>query len=715
MQRSKRIRILLGDPRHSTIGLHSTYLPIGIGYIGSYLLSKFGDKTIELRTSIDSQEIFDWCDEWEPDVIALSSYLWNSSLSYRVCEYAKKNNPAILCVLGGPQFPSGTGQANLSNTSEACLGYLQERPALDYYCYSDGEAALPKLMETFFSVDCDLFEMRRQNVHVPGFASLSHDHRELLDGRSVNRIGLEDRIVGRDVIPSPYLTGLLDKYLNGRYIPSWEAARGCPFLCSFCDQGLDSTKIVRFSAERITKELTYVAKRVAHLNGTHSIAFHDSNWGMYKEDGEVAEYLKTLIDDYDWPKWVEISTPKNKKERILSIDKLLNGRVQIDLSQQSMNRETLALIKRNNDTNEQYLKFVKELKKRNKSPICELIIPLPGETEETYRSSVRELLDQGVPTGTYTLMMLPGSELGRPDARQKYSMLSEYRVLPRDVGNYRGKKLFEVDEVCVATNTMSRDEYLSCRRFSYLVELFTNIVFDPLRRYCYEENVSYFKIIEFAFEKLEKENITKNKDDRSFENLYRGFSLEAEAELFPTIELLYEYYGTEKNYEKLLKGEIGDNLLRKYVAKALFESYQSLIDYTFIYAENVFELEGLGDHEPLHDLWKWLKNYYALPAFFGEESMDHMDEISFSHSISIWLENEDLFLRDLRKESTYNFITNKKNILQIIEEMEALFGDEDRLYAVGKYLHQFPSRGLADLSRTPTEVDFNSRTVSLMS
>ena len=36
----KNIKILLGDPRHYTVGPHPNYVPINIGYIGSYLLKK---------------------------------------------------------------------------------------------------------------------------------------------------------------------------------------------------------------------------------------------------------------------------------------------------------------------------------------------------------------------------------------------------------------------------------------------------------------------------------------------------------------------------------------------------------------------------------------------------------------------------------------------------------------------------------------------------
>ena len=40
-----------------------------------------------------------------------------------------------------------------------------------------------------------------------------------------------------DDIPSPYLTGFLDKFFDGVLSPMLETNRGCPFSCSFCNTG----------------------------------------------------------------------------------------------------------------------------------------------------------------------------------------------------------------------------------------------------------------------------------------------------------------------------------------------------------------------------------------------------------------------------------------------------------------------------------------------
>ena len=56
----KKIKILLGDPRHSTVGSHSNFVPIGIGYIGSNLKKQFekSNNEIELKLATDPREIF---------------------------------------------------------------------------------------------------------------------------------------------------------------------------------------------------------------------------------------------------------------------------------------------------------------------------------------------------------------------------------------------------------------------------------------------------------------------------------------------------------------------------------------------------------------------------------------------------------------------------------------------------------------------------------
>ena len=52
------LKVLLCDARHSTVGAHSNYVPINIGYIGSYIKEEIKNVDMELILSVDPDEIF---------------------------------------------------------------------------------------------------------------------------------------------------------------------------------------------------------------------------------------------------------------------------------------------------------------------------------------------------------------------------------------------------------------------------------------------------------------------------------------------------------------------------------------------------------------------------------------------------------------------------------------------------------------------------------
>ena len=73
----------------------------------------------------------------------MSNYVWNAALSNTFCKHAKNIKKNTLCILGGPEFPAGTGARKIENTSteptyDKCLKYLIERPSVDYFAYCDG-------------------------------------------------------------------------------------------------------------------------------------------------------------------------------------------------------------------------------------------------------------------------------------------------------------------------------------------------------------------------------------------------------------------------------------------------------------------------------------------------------------------------------------------------------------------------------------------------
>jgi hypothetical protein len=70
--------------------------------------------------------------------------------------------------------------------------------------------------------------------------------------------------------------------------------------------------------------------------------------------------------------------------------------------------------------------------------------------------------------------MLKGSELETAESRAKYHFDSRFRVLPKNYGLYAGEQVFDVDEIVVATDTLSFEDYLEARRFAVAFSIFWN-------------------------------------------------------------------------------------------------------------------------------------------------------------------------------------------------------------------------------------------------
>lgn len=557
-----RLPVLLGDLRHHTIGCHSPFTPLALGLIAAHARVALGAAAPAFHFEVEPVAAFRHVETARPRIVALANYMWNAEVSYHLFAFAKRLDPQVICVAGGPDFPSAP---------EERRDHLARRPAIDVFVLGEGEVTFSDIAEKVVqgATAADLRQMG-----LPGTAALDSS------GRLVSAPP-RPRLTDLGVIPSPYLDGTLDRFLDGTYFPFIESARGCPYSCSYCAAADSSyNKVAVFTVERIVAEIEYFARRMSMFPEI-PLAIADSNFGMLKRDEEIAAAVKSIRDRHGWPTLFDVSTGKAQFERIMRVKEMMGDGLVLSLSVQSLNQKTLAEVKRKNLEQGRFAEVYEEFRRKGIRSYSDLILPLPHETKESFFDGLRAMFNTNVETFTpFTTMMLKGTELYSQEARQAHELVTRFRVLPRQFGTYDGRKCFEVEEVCVATATLSFDDYLECRGISLLIKAFSSPQFDTLARHCHETDLDRFDLL-LA---LARELASGRAGELS--RVYADFISDSRTELFDSPAAVQDFYGMEENYQALLEGRLGDNLIRRHSgrivldhgAQAIALSYALLLD-----------------------------------------------------------------------------------------------------------------------------------------
>jgi len=155
-------------------------------------------------------------------------------------------------VWGGPNFP-------LDFPSQK--KFFDNLLEMDVYVPIDGEIGFSHIVQ--YALEANSKEEIKEKV-----LSQTIDGCILRGPNGNLKYTLTDtRIKHLDEIPSPYTSGLLDKFFDGKLIPMLQTNRGCPFTCTFCTDGKDDVNQVnRFSTERVRSEVFYIAQHVPEKN-----------------------------------------------------------------------------------------------------------------------------------------------------------------------------------------------------------------------------------------------------------------------------------------------------------------------------------------------------------------------------------------------------------------------------------------------------------------
>lgn len=625
-------------------------MPLGIGLIAAYCQKELRDKVeISLFKFVD-RLVDQLKQNAEPFIVGFSNFMWNQNLNLEVSKRLKERFPNVCIVFGG---------FHLANDGDERAEFFRNHPWIDFYIPSEGERAFTELTRLLIDHGGDIEKVKKATP----VDTLFLENGNLVSGKIMPRMDISEN-------PSPYLEGFFDEYFN-KLNPLVQTVRGCPFACAYCSEGGKYwSRIFRRSEENVAEELDYIAR---HCDHTQILFIGDTNFAMYEQDLQTCETIAKLQDRYSWPWQLNVTTGKNRKDRVLKAARLTRGAFGVSASVQSTDPGVLKNVKRHNVSLETLFSLAKETQQKGNSH-SELILALPGDSRKTHFKTLKDVVNSNLSRVIpFQFMLLPAMALASKKVRAHYGMQTKFRVVARCFGKYPwlpgegDLTAVEVEEICVGSNALSFADYLECRRLHLTIAIFYNDnLLDGFTSILTALDSSVFDFLLTLQEKVLQTDIAE---------IYKDFIQETLDELFDSPEELISFFHQDGIAEKYQQGEYGSNLLAKYRSLAIIQHMQPILDIAADHLKDIISQENSATMPWLLEFVDELKQFksYRLVDFLDTNSVYdgnfHFDIINFL--------NKNISLEQVPASTSKHIrFTHTGSQKEIIEKNKAFFGSD---------------------------------------
>jgi len=404
----------------------------------------------------------------KPYIVSFSCFIWNFEYSKALAKMIKGKYPDCLIFFGGHNIPDN-------------FTVLQENDFVDILFHGESEVPFLAVLKALSAEQC--------LDDIPNL-SFRHGNSKFMRTKTV----YYDTV---DNYPSPYLTGLFDRYIEDSEPDDFcyiiETNRGCPYRCAYCDWCF-TEKVRPFPMERIRREIDWFAEKKAEY-----IFCADANFGILERDLEIAQYIVEVKTRTGYPLIFNGCYAKNSNDIVFDISKLLfdnKANKSATLAYQSMNTAALANVNRKNFTVENFSQLLQKYNEAGIPTYTEMILGLPGETHESFCQGLCDLIEAGQHTNStvYACQVYCNSLLGQKEYQEKFGIqvarmpINYIRFLPPQPGEIQ-----EMIDVVVETKTMSRAMMAKAMTFCTCLQCFHHIgLLRCFAQYLrYEHNISY--------------------------------------------------------------------------------------------------------------------------------------------------------------------------------------------------------------------------------
>ncbi len=316
-----------------------------------------------------------------PDILALSVYIWNAFTIKKILEVIKSSLPELKIVLGGPE---------VSFNSEE---WIDNFNTIDFIITGAGEAAFRNLVISGFN--------RSKGVI----------------------IGMNPPF--RDV-RFPYTDDDMIR-LEGRYI-YYESSRGCPFNCTYCLSSLSGGKVEYRTLQQVIDELDFFLSYNPPL-----VKFVDRTFNLKKEHYmPIWEHVIKKYKGCSTCFHFEIFPELLDDDDIKFLQGVPAGLFQFEIGIQSTKSETLREINRYGSWASAEKKIRGLVESGNIHLHTDLIAGLPYEGFDNYSGSFNSVYSLGAEHFQCGfLKVLPGTEMREKskDYRILYDHLPPYEII----------------------------------------------------------------------------------------------------------------------------------------------------------------------------------------------------------------------------------------------------------------------------------------------
>jgi putative methyltransferase len=382
-------------------------------------------------TQITQDDLIDQILEKQPDVLALSIYVWNRDRFYDLGKAIKERCPHITIIVGGPEV---NGYHDAEN-------FYKEYPWIDWCVFSAGEASFSRLLDHLAGYETVLSNTSNNQGLVSGHEIFMDS--EFMKGSPLLKYA--DEIKNHvDQVKS-----VLDKDCHTVYV--WETVKGCPYKCSFCDwtnSGI-SNKVRFWGKDAVVEEPIWKQELKLLFDwGFKEIYWTNPNMGQTELDEEIVDYWCYLKDQFpDGPTIPRPNMTKTQKDRGFRLyTKMVKHKVleRPCFAFQDLDPTVLENIDRPEipwpEHKALIQKFIADVAPYtdfdNFSLIGELIWGLPGQTIDTWISTTQEILDTGLTPQWNHFQVLPSSPAAKLEYQQQYGMTVEKLYVAGTHGDY---------------------------------------------------------------------------------------------------------------------------------------------------------------------------------------------------------------------------------------------------------------------------------------